>query len=70
MKVFKILCGILLVFVLGFFVFLCLSGLGFVVALTFSTMSVGQIAVGTMVGTVMALLWLLNWIDKEIKDEN
>lgn len=62
----KVALGILILLVLGFLTFAVLSGIGLVIGLMIKFFSVPMLIFGTLVGTVMVVLYLL---DKQEKKE-
>lgn len=60
----KRLIGIAVLLVLGFILFVCLSGLGIIIGIMFLTMHPAVIVLGTIVSSCMVLLHLVT------KDEN
>lgn len=63
----KRLIGIAVLLLLGFLLFMCLSGLGYALAITLMIMSWWQIVAGTILGSVLVVLYLLSDISKECK---
>lgn len=55
----KTFIGLLVLIVLGFIAFIILSGIGFMVALIFSVYPWWQILLGTLFGTAIVFIWLI-----------
>lgn len=55
----KRLIGIVVLLLLGFLLFVCLSGLGMLIAIVFLVMHPAVIVLGTMVSAFMVLLHLM-----------
>lgn len=60
----KRLIGIVVLLLLGFLLFVCLSGLGMLIAIVFLVMHPAAIVLGTIVSSFMVLLHLMT------KDKN
>lgn len=69
MSHFKYFAGILLLVALGFMVFLTLTGLGLVLAITVNLIPLWAIVGGTFLGMVIVVLHLLTVFDKEESNE-
>lgn len=60
----KRLVGLVVLFLMGFVVFVCLSGFGMLIAVVFLTMHPAAIAFGTTVSSFMVLFCLLTRSEK------
>lgn len=66
--VFRRICGVVLLLVYGFVVFLTLAGLGFSLALVLAVVPWWKILIGWFLGTLMVVLHVIGEIAKEEKN--
>lgn len=64
---FKRVLGVILLIILGFITYVVLSGIGFTIALIFHLVPWWKIVLGTLGGTVIVVLYMMDFFEKEDK---